>query len=149
MLAASGPQAAELAAAIGDGVINTAPDAEVCQRFEQAGGRGKPRYGKLTVCWAPDEAQARRTAYEIWPNGALKGELSQELPMPAHYEQAAKLVTEEMVAEEVVCGPDPERHIAKIQNYLEAGYDHVYIHQVGHDQEGFFHFYEREILPRL
>lgn len=149
MVAGSGPRAARLAGRIGDGLINTAPDAEVRETFERAGGAGKPRYAQMTVCWAADEAQARRTAFEIWPNGGLKGELSQELPTPAHFEQAAKLVTEEMVAEEVVCGPDPERHIAKIQAYVDAGYDHIYVHQVGPDQEGFFRFYEREILPRF
>jgi len=149
MVAGSGPRAARLAGRIGDGLINTAPDAEVRETFERAGGAGKPRYAQMTVCWAADEPQARRTAFEIWPNGGLKGELSQELPTPAHFEQAAKLVTEEMVAEEVVCGPDPERHIAKIQAYVDAGYDHIYVHQVGPDQEGFFRFYEREILPRF
>ncbi len=149
MVAGSGPRAARLAGRIGDGLINTAPDAEVRETFERSGGAGKPRYAQMTVCWAADEAQARRTAFEIWPNGGLKGELSQELPTPAHFEQAAKLVTEEMVAEEVVCGPDPERHIAKIQAYVDAGYDHIYVHQVGPDQAGFFQFYEREILPRF
>ena len=108
-----------------------------------------PRYGQLTVCYAPDEAEARRTAFEWWSNGGLKGELSQELPMPAHFEQAAELVTEEQVAEEVVCGPDPERHLAKIREYIDAGYDHVYIHQVGPDQDGFFAFYQKEILSKL
>lgn len=149
MVAASGSRAAKLAGRIGDGLINTAPDAEVREQFEAAGGAGKPRYAQVTVCWAPDEAQARRTALEIWPNGGLKGELSQELPLPAHFEQATKLVTEEMIAEEIVCGPDPEQHIAKIQKHIDAGYDHVYIHQVGPDQEGFFHFYEREVLPKM
>ena len=149
MVAASGSRAAELAGRIGDGLINTAPDAEVRQQFEQAGGAGKPRYAQMTVCWAANVAQARRTALEIWPNGGLKGELSQELPTPKHFEQAAQLVTEEMVAEEVVCGPDPEQHIAKIQAYVDAGYDHIYVHQVGPDQDGFFDFYRREILPKF
>lgn len=54
-----------------------------------------------------------------------------------------------MVAEQVTCGPDPERHVEAITNYLEAGFDEVYINQIGPDQEGFFHFYERELRPRL
>ena len=31
----------------------------------------------------------------------------------------------------------------------DAGYDHIYVHQVGPDQEGFFHFYEQAVLPQL
>lgn len=59
------------------------------------------------------------------------------------------MVTEEEVAEKVVCGPDPERYKAKIRECIEAGYDHVYIHQVGPEQEQCIEFYQREILPYL
>ena len=149
MVAASGRRAAELAGRIGDGFVGTSPDREVISTFESAGGAGKRRYGQVAVCWAADEAEARRTAHDYWPIAGLKGELSQELPLPAHFEQAAQLVTEEQVAEAIVCGPDPERHVALIREYADAGYDHVYVHQVGPDQDGFFRFYEREVLPRL
>jgi hypothetical protein len=51
------------------------------------------------------------------------------------------------VAEAVVCGPDPDRHREAIDEFEQAGFDHVYVHQVGPDQDGFIRFYEREILP--
>jgi G6PDH family F420-dependent oxidoreductase len=149
MVAAAGPKAADLAGRIGDGLITTSPDSKVRERFEAAGGTGKPGYGQMTVCWARDEATARKTALEIWPNAGLSGELSQELPTPAHFQQAVKLVTEEVIAESVICGPDARRHIEKIQKFIDAGYDHIYIHQVGPDQEGFLDFYRREVLPRF
>jgi coenzyme F420-dependent glucose-6-phosphate dehydrogenase len=148
-LAASGPNAAELAGRISDGLVSTGPDKELVQAFEGAGGRGKPKLGQIAVCWAENEAQARRTAHEMWPNAALPGELSQVLPQPAHYEQAVSLVTEDKVAESVVCGPDVERHLERIKKYQDAGFDHIYVSQIGPDQEGFFRFYEREILPRF
>jgi coenzyme F420-dependent glucose-6-phosphate dehydrogenase len=103
----------------------------------------------VTVCWAQNEAEAKRIAHEWWPNAALPEPLSQELRTVAHFTQAAKDVTEEKVAESIVCGPDPKRHLEKIQKFVDAGYDHVYIHQVGPDQEGFFDFYAREILPQF
>jgi G6PDH family F420-dependent oxidoreductase len=146
-VAASGEQAAELAGRAGDGLVSTAPNKEVVNTFEQTGGKGKPRYAELTVCWAPDEASARKTAHEIWSLVGIPGELSQELPLPRHFEQAAQLVREEDVAKTVPCGPDPARHRASIQKYIDAGFDHIAVHQVGPDQEGFFRFYEREILP--
>jgi hypothetical protein len=79
----------------------------------------------------------------------VPGELSQELPTPAFFEQAATIVTEDDVAEAVVCGPDPERHRVRVTQFLEAGYDHIYIHQIGPDQEGFLQFYARDVLPKL
>jgi hypothetical protein len=135
MVAASGPRAAEAAGRIGDGLINRAPDAEVVRTFDGNGSAGRPHYAQVTVCWARDEASARRTAYEVWRNAELTGELSQELPTPKHFEQSAQLVTEDAVAQEVVCGPDRERHIAKIQQYIDAGYEHVCVHQVGPDHQ--------------
>jgi len=148
-MAASGPEAAEVAGRIADGLITTAPEAKLVQAFEHAGGQGKPRFGQVTVCWGQDEAAARRLAHEYWPTAALKGALSSELPLPQHFEQAAATVRAEDVAKSVVCGPDPARHLDAIRRFVEAGFDHVYVHQVGLDQAGFFRFYEREILPQV
>jgi G6PDH family F420-dependent oxidoreductase len=148
-VAAAAPDAADLAGATGDAFISVAPDAELVGRFEQAGGDGKPRYGQITVCWAETEEEAKETAYEIWPNAAIEGDLSQELALPKHFEQAAQMVSPDDVAEAIVCGPDPDLHLEQIRAFDEAGFDHVYVHQVGRDQAGFFDFYEREIFPRL
>jgi len=108
-----------------------------------------PRYAELTVCWGSSEPTVRRLAKEVWPTPAMESSLSWELPLPAHFETVAELVTEESLAESVVCRPDPERHLAAIAKYAGAGYDHVCVHQVGPDQAGFVRFYEREIFPRL
>ena len=148
-VAGAGEKSGTSAGRIGDGFVGTTPDAETIQAFERAGGKGKPRYGQLTVCWGEDEAEARRTAVEWWPNMAVPGQLSQELPLPSHFDAAAKLVREEDMAGTIPIGPDPERHVAKIREYFDAGYDHVYVHQIGPDQDGFFRFYEREIIPKL
>jgi G6PDH family F420-dependent oxidoreductase len=148
-IGASGKVTAELAGEIADGFISVAPENELITAFESAGGAGKPKYGQMHACWAEDEASARKTAFEVWPNAGIEGELSAELPLPRHFEQAAQMVTEDDVAERVVCGPDPDRHVEEIRKYAEAGFDHVYVHQIGPDQQGFMRFYQREVMPRL
>lgn len=148
-IAAGGPASAKMAGELGDGMISTKPDKELIKSFEEAGGRGKPKIGQLTLCWGKDEQEATKTALHAWPNAGIPGELSQELPNPSHFEQAAQLVREEDIAKAIVCGPDPEKHRAKIQEYIDAGFDHVYLHQVGPDQEGFFTFASKEILPKF
>jgi G6PDH family F420-dependent oxidoreductase len=148
LVAAAGPKAARLAGEKGDGLIAVAPQAEVVQAFRDAGGAGKPHFGQLHVCWAPTEAEARRIAYQWWPNATL-GSVASELRLPRDFEELALLVNEEDVAGAVVCGPDPERHVAAIRAYANIGFDHVYLHQVGPDQDGFFRFAERELMPRL
>jgi G6PDH family F420-dependent oxidoreductase len=143
-----GPKSVSLAAAIGDGFVNTAPIAETLRSFREQGGRG-PTVGLLKVCWDRDESAAAKLAFDRWPTVGVPGELSQELPTPAHFEQAASIVTEEMVTSKIVCGPDPERHADMIRRYLGAGYDEVYVSQIGDDQQGYFEFFNRELKARL
>src|ERR671915_1053272 len=147
-VAAAQPNAAELAGRVGDALINTAPDPEIVEAFRGAGGGGKPCYAMIHVCFGEDEDEALETAHRLWPNLGIEGELTRELGRPAHFQDAARMVTKEKLAEMVPCGPDPERHLEGIRRYEEAGFDHVWVHQIGPDQEGFFDFYAREILPR-
>ena len=148
-IAAGQPVAARLAGRLGDALVSTAPDSDVVAKFEQAGGNGKPKYGMLHVCYGEDEPRAKKTAHELWPNLALKGELSRELARPKDFEDAAAMVSPDDVAETVPCGPDADRHREAIKEYADAGFDHVFVHQIGPDQEGFFRFYESEILARV
>jgi G6PDH family F420-dependent oxidoreductase len=148
-VAAAKPRAAELAGRAGDAFINTAPDRDLIERFEEAGGEGKRKYGQITMCWAETEEQGRKTALEIWPNAALGGDLGYELPLPRHYEEATENVTEEEIGEAIPCGPDAERYLEDIRTYEQAGYTHIYFHQIGRDQAGFLRFFERELKPSL
>ena len=148
-VAAAGDKAGQLAGRLGDGVVCSEASADTVKAFESAGGSGKPRVGQVTVCWARTEEEAVRIAHEVWPNGALSGRFKMELPRPAHFEEAARTVRPDDVAKEITCGPDPQKHLEAISEYAKAGFDHVYVHQVGPDQDGFFRFYEREVLPRL
>ena len=147
MVAASRSHAAELAGRCGDAMINTEVDDDLIQRFEGGGGGDKSRFVEETVCWAKDEKAARKTAHQIWPLSALGGPLFTELALPSHFEAAFEPITEDMVAEAVICGPDAGRHIEKIRRAEGAGYTHVCVHQVGPEQERFIQFYEREVLP--
>jgi G6PDH family F420-dependent oxidoreductase len=144
-----GPKSIQLAGRIGDGYCGVEPDPDVVGLFRSSGGGDKPAHAGTKVCVMEDEAAARKTAHRLWANEQLPGELAQELPTPQHFEQATSLVTEEMVAEAVVCGSDPDRHVENIQQAVEAGYDEVYVQQIGPEQEAFFRFYENDILPQL
>jgi coenzyme F420-dependent glucose-6-phosphate dehydrogenase len=148
-LAAAKPLVAELAGRAADAFINTAPDSEPIERFESAGGQGKPKYGQITGCWAASEEEGAKIACEVWPNAALGGDLSYELPLPLHFEQATEDVTPEDLAESIPCGPDPDRWLEDIRTYVDAGYTHVYFHQIGRDQEGFLRFWSEELEPKL
>ena len=149
MVAVSGKRSTSLAASIGDGMITSSLMPEAVSNFENMGGGQKSRYGRFEVCWMQDEKEARRMAYQFWRSTAIKGQAKTELALPAYFEQLAMMLKEEDIAEQIVCGPDPGPHIEKFKSFAEAGYTHVSVHQVIPEQEGFFRFYEHEVLPEL
>lgn len=144
-----GPKSIELAARIGDGYISTMPDAEMVRRFRDAGGGDKPCQAGFKAAYADSADEGARIAYERWPNAGVPGELSQVLPSPRHFEQAAQLVQPEMMKESFVCGNSPDAHLEMIDRYAKAGFDEVYVANTGPNTEGLFDLYQREVLPRL
>jgi coenzyme F420-dependent glucose-6-phosphate dehydrogenase len=149
MVAASGPKAADLAGEIGDGMIGTAPNDDLVSRFRANAGANARAYAEIGVCWAVDPEEGLRTAVERWPNAGLPGSLSAELAMPAHFEEAASLIGPDELRGSIVVGPDVDLYVERASAYAEAGYDGVWFHQIGTDQEGFCTFAEKELLPAL
>jgi G6PDH family F420-dependent oxidoreductase len=145
-----GPDAAALAGRIGDGYWGNAPDRELLQAFTQGGSPDRPRYAQLNVCWNESEEEARRIVHEVWPNAGISGQLSQDLPTWTHFEQAAETVRPEDATKSVPCGPDiAEAVLQSVKEYVDAGYDHLYFHQIGGAQEPFLQYWERELLAAL
>jgi G6PDH family F420-dependent oxidoreductase len=144
-----GDKAATLAGRIADGFMCTMPDRDLLKTFRSSGGKGKPAQGGLKVCWGRDAASARKTAHRLWANEQLPGEAAQLLPLPRHFGQLSELVTEEMIGQNLPCGPDPERHLQALKEYVDTGYDEVYVNQIGPEQEEFFAFYAEQVLPEF
>jgi G6PDH family F420-dependent oxidoreductase len=148
MVAASGPRAARLAARSGDGLIATMPEEKLVREFDEAGGSG-PKYGSLSVCWAETEAVALETVMHYWPIAGMKGPVFTELALPRHFEAVAEMVREEDIAAAMPCGPDVGKMAEAVRKYEQAGYTHVFFHQIGPNQEGFFRFWREELEPAL
>ena len=148
-VSAFGPKAVARAARLADGgYMSVMPSKDLLDRYRSEDGRGTAQ-GGVKVCYAPTVEEGRRTAHRLWPNEGLPGELSQVLPTPRHFMQASQLVTQDMIAESVPCGPDPEPHIEAIRKYEQAGFDEVYVGQIGPDQKGMVEFYASEVLPHF
>jgi G6PDH family F420-dependent oxidoreductase len=146
-MSAFGEKAIKLAARVADGYICVQPSEDFVRLFRESGGGDRTVQGGLKVCWGRDEAQARKTVHRLWPTEQIPGEAAQLLPLPRHFRDLAQLVSEDQIT--APCGPDPQRHTQAVQQYTRAGFDEVYIAQVGPEQDGFFEFYATEVLPRL
>ena len=146
-LSGFGEKAVRLAGRLADGFICVQPNADFVRLYRDSGGGARPVQGGLKVCWGADREQARKTMHRLWPSDQIPGEAAQLLPMPRHFGQLAELVPEDMIT--APCGPDPGVHLDGISAFTAAGFDEVYIGQVGADQDGFFEFYAEQVLPRL
>jgi G6PDH family F420-dependent oxidoreductase len=144
-----GPQATALAGRIGDGYCTTMPDADLVRVFREAGDPKRPAQGALKVCWAETEQAGVETAHRLWASDLLPGQLGQMLPRPRDFEAATSLVTREAVAQQVPCGPDLQRQVEAVQRYVDAGFDEVYVQQIGSHHEEFFRAWADEVLPSL
>ncbi len=145
-VSAFGPKAADAAARIADGFISTQPDDELLRRFrEQAGD--KPAQAGTKVAYAETEDEGVQHAHRLWSNQGLPGELAQVLPSPKHFEQATQLVTEESTRQAVVAGNDVSAHLEQIEKFEQAGYDELYIANMGPHALEMIDFYGREVLP--
>jgi coenzyme F420-dependent glucose-6-phosphate dehydrogenase len=148
-IAASGPESAELAAEIADGLISTISSDEVVKAFKKAGGGEKPRYGMVKVCWAYSQEEAKATVKHWWPTSTVSGPLHSDLPTPKHFEDVVEAMGEPKIPEDTILGPNPNPYLKAIQTLQANGYDHIYLHQIGPDQEGFFKFFKNELMPLL
>ena len=86
VMAAGGPKGAALAGRLGDGLMAVEADSTIVDEFRKEGGEHKPIYGQLAVCWAEDEARARRTAHERWRFALSGWKVQSELPSTANFE---------------------------------------------------------------
>lgn len=147
-MSAFGEKATRVAADIADGFVSTSPDSELRSLFGDLSG-GKPAAAGLKVAWAPTEEEGVAHAHRLWANAGLPGELAQVLPSPRHIEQASQLVTKESTAQSVVAGRDLEEHVQAVQEYADAGFDEVYVSNIGPHWRAMIAFYGEQVLPRL
>jgi G6PDH family F420-dependent oxidoreductase len=148
-VAGTGAASATLAAEAGDGFIGVEPDEELIAQYRQSATRGTPTIGQVTVCYARTEKAARDTVREWWPQAGLSGDLAWELKTPALVEAACKALPEEQMVEHISCGPDAAKHAKAIRKFADAGYEQVYIHQIGPDQKGFLEFFAEQLRGKL
>ena len=150
LMSADGELAAKTAGRIAEGLLITSGIRDnIINIFKKSGGKDKPCYAEATVCWANNEDKAKRIAFDYWPIISNKNGLNWEIQTPKYFEELAKMNDPESVTRGITCGNNPQEHIDEIKEFINAGYDHVFVHQLGPEQEGFINFYKEEVLPEF
>ena len=144
-----GPLATDLAARVGDAYTTTKPDTELLERFRSKAKPGATAQVGFKVAWAPTREEGVDLAHSIWPNAGLPGELSQVLPTVEHFEQASTLVTPEQVGDSIAAGSDTAEHLEAFDPFVSAGFDEVYVANMGPHYAEMIRAYGTDVLPEL
>jgi G6PDH family F420-dependent oxidoreductase len=147
-VAASGPASGRIAAELGDGLFAVEPAAQLVGDWRALGGHG-PVYGEVPLAWAPDEDSAVRAVLEKNAFALGGWKLMAELPNPVNFEAFTRFVTPDVIRDQFACGPDPKRHLAVAQQFVDAGFDHLVAMNAGPDPDGFLDFFARELAGPL
>ena len=107
-----------------------------------------PRYIQLHVSWDTTMEKAEENAVKEWPNGGMNFAKA-DFRYPDVFEAVAKMVRPEHFKGRVFISPDLSEHAKFLQHFYDLGFDAVYIHNCGRDQETFIKEYSREVLPNL
>ncbi|MRG59054.1 TIGR03557 family F420-dependent LLM class oxidoreductase [Agromyces sp. CFH 90414] len=147
-VAASGPASAEVAAELGDGLFAVEPDADLVDEYERLGGGG-PKYGEASLAWASTAEEAIEAAWTTARWSLTGWKVMSELPNPVNFEAASAYVRREDVAEKLSAGADVDAHVEAVRPYVDAGFDHVALMNVGPDPDAFLDAFESDLGPRL
>jgi G6PDH family F420-dependent oxidoreductase len=157
-IATAGPITAKKTGMYADGLITVgAPEEKIemifekCREGAREAGKDPARFrfiGQLHLSWAPTDEEALRNAMVEWPNGGMKFP-KQDIKSPLDFEQMAKLVRAEDFKGRMLISSDPEKHRAQIQKFIDLGFDQVYLHNVGRNQEEWIKVFGRDVLPKL
>lgn len=149
-IAVSGEGSLRVAAARADCMIAAQPDGGLVRGFNSAAGADKPKYGQIPVCYDRDEKAALTLARELWRWSLTGWHVMSELPEPRSFDAASENVREEDIAGLVPCGPDVGKYVKAVKEWVDAGFTHIALVQVGAGRQSDFIAWSRaELLPAL
>lgn len=131
--------------------VNAPPDRlrRLVAAFREGGGEGKPLYLQIHLSIAATDDAARANAYDQWRTPILPGIVNEFLKSPAQLEAATSFVRPEDLDDFVRISADPGRHIEWLQADRALGFSHLYLHNVGRNQQEFIDIFGDQILPHI
>ncbi|MCZ3364561.1 MULTISPECIES: TIGR03885 family FMN-dependent LLM class oxidoreductase [Methanobacterium] len=149
--AAITPETAEWLGKWADGLITVAENpyklGKIIKAFHRGGGKGKPAYIKLEVSYDPAEEKALKGAYGQWKSNIFESNVLTNLKSPEQFDNASKLIDPEVIRAKVNIFTDINEYVELLDEYIQLGVDHIYIHNVNLNQEQFIEDFGQKVLP--
>ena len=121
---------------------------EMIAAYRDAGGKGTLTI-QVHVSWAPTEDEALDIAHDQWRSNVFPPPLCWDLDTPASFDLASAHVSREDVREAVRISADLGQHAAWVNEYIELGFDQIYLHHVGQSQTALLDAFGSAVLPQL
>lgn len=151
--AALTPETARWLGGWADGLITVSMPAgelrALVAAFREGGGEGKPMYLQVKLSYAQSEAQALAGAMDQWRCNVLPAAVAESLARPEDFAALAELVDEPRMRERVNVSADPQRHAQWLAEYLDMGFERLYLHNVNRQQARFIDDFGAKVLPQL
>ncbi|NUR82437.1 MAG: TIGR03885 family FMN-dependent LLM class oxidoreductase [Dermatophilaceae bacterium] len=135
-----------------DGLITVNQPADTLRRvlaaYRDAGGRGPARL-QIHLSWAPTEDEALATAHDQWRSNVLGPPVAWDTESVEAFDLIGEVVSPEKVRESVRVSADLRRHAEWLHEYVDMGWDELYLHFVGQHQAPFIDAFGEHVLPQL
>jgi len=150
--AAVSEQTAAWCAEWADGLITVNAPTETLRRmigaYRDAGGRGAVAL-QVHLSWAEDLAEAEAIAHEQWRSNVFPPPACWDIDTAAVFDAASESVPLERVRQVVNVSADLGAHTARLAEYRELGFDKIFLHHVGQEQDAFIDAFGAKVLPQL
>lgn len=157
-IATAGPVNSQRTGRYADGMITVGASDDKIQglfeRFERgANQEGKdpstmPRLLQVHVSYARTDEEATENAVKQWPNGGMPFPKA-DIRNPEDFQAMANMVEPKHFKNRVLISSDPSEHLEYIQHYVDLGFDEIYVHNVGLNQEEFIDVYGEHVIPNI
>jgi probable non-F420 flavinoid oxidoreductase len=116
--------------------------------YRSAGGRG-PLVLQVHLSYAETDEKALEIAHDQWRANVLGPPLAWDIDSVDGFDEAASYIRPEDMSSSVVISSDPDEHVRRLQEFVDLGFDRIYLHHVGKEQDRFLDVFGERVLPRL
>ncbi len=121
---------------------------QMVEAYRGAGGRGPLRL-QVHLSWDPSRERAEAIAHDQWRTNTFSPPAAWDIDSVEVFDITADHVPLSTVREVVLVSDDLDQHAAWLGEYLDLGFDELFLHHVGQEQAAFQEAFGEHVLPQL
>lgn len=121
---------------------------QMIDAYRDAGGRGPVRL-QVHLSWDPSQDTAEAIAHDQWRSNTFSPPAAWDIDSVEIFDITSEHVPLSKVQEVVLVSNDLGQHAAWLKEYLDLGFDELFLHHVGQEQAAFQEAFGEHVLPQL